>query len=188
MVITADQVKALREKTGAGIMDSKRALQETEGDMGKAEALIKQQGLDKSVKKGDRVALQGLIEPYVHGGRIGAIVEVNCETDFVARTPDFKTLAHDIAMQVAAMNPRYVAAADVPEADVDGLVAEFGSREEAMKQVVLLEQTFIRDSKSTIGDLVKNGIAKLGENIQVSRFSRFEVGADRPAAETTVEA
>ncbi len=188
MVITADQVKALREKTGAGIMDSKRALQETEGDMGKAESLLLAQGKVKAGTKGDRAALQGLIEPYVHGGRIGAIVEVNCETDFVARTPDFKTLAHDIAMQVAAMNPRYVSSADVPEADVAGLVAEFGSREDAMKAVVLLDQTFIRDSKSTIGDLVKNGIAKLGENIQISRFSRFEVGADRPAAETTAEA
>lgn len=188
MVITADQVKALREKTGAGIMDSKRALQETDGDMGKAESLLRQQGLDNSAKKGGRTALQGLIEPYVHGGRIGAIVEVNCETDFVARTPDFKALAHDIAMQVAAMNPRYVSSADVPEADLAALAAEFGSREDALKAVVLLDQTFIRDSKSTIGDLVKNGIAKLGENIQVSRFSRFEVGADRPAAETALEA
>lgn len=186
MVITADQVKALREKTGAGIMDSKRALQESEGDMGKAESLLQAQGLTKAGKKGDRVALQGVIEPYVHGGRIGAIVEVNCETDFVARTPDFKTLAHDVAMQIAAMNPRYVSRDDIPEADYAGLESEFGSREDAYKAVVLLDQTFIRDSKTTIGDLVKSGIAKLGENIQISRFSRFEVGADRPA--TTVAA
>ena len=185
MVISADQVKALREKTGAGIMDSKRALQETEGDMGKAEALLQAQGLAKAGRKGDRQALQGVIEPYVHGGRIGALVEVNCETDFVARTPDFKALAHDIAMQVAAMNPRYVSSDDVPDSDLAGLESEFGSREDAMKATVLLEQTFIRDSKSTIGDLVKNGIAKLGENIQVTRFARFELGADRPAAEPT---
>ncbi len=188
MVITADQVKALREKTGAGIMDSKRALQESEGDMGKAETLLQAQGLTKAGKKGDRVALQGVIEPYVHGGRIGALVEVNCETDFVARTPDFKMLAHDIAMQVAAMNPRYVSKDDVPEDDYAALESEFGSREDAVKAVVLLEQPFIRDGKTTIGDLVKNGIAKLGENIQVSRFSRFEVGADRPATSPTADA
>ena len=188
MVITADQVKALREKTGAGIMDSKRALQESDGDMGRAESLLKQQGLAKAGKKGGREALQGVIEPYVHGGRIGAIVEVNCETDFVARTSDFKTLAHDIAMQVAAMNPRYISRDDVPESDLPKLEADYGSREDAFKAVVLLDQPFIRDGKSTIGDLVRNGIAKLGENIQVTRFSRFEVGADRPAAESTVEA
>lgn len=188
MVITADQVKQLREKTGAGIMDSKRALQETEGDMGKAESLLKAQGLAKAGRKSDREALQGVIEPYVHGGRIGALVEVNCETDFVARTPDFKALAHDIAMQVAAMNPRYISRDTVPEADLPKLEADFGSREDAFKATVLLDQTFIRDSKSTIGDLVKNGIATLGENIQITRFSRFELGADRPAAEAASEA
>ena len=189
MVISADQVKQLREKTGAGIMDSKRALQDADGNMSKAESLLKQQGLAKAGKKSGREALQGVVEPYVHGGgRIGALVEVNCETDFVARTADFKELAHDVAMQVAAMNPRYVAAEDVPDSDIAKLTADFGSKEEAIKQTVLLEQTFIRDSKQTINDLIKNGIAKLGENIQVTRFSRFELGADRPAAETTVEA
>jgi elongation factor Ts len=186
MVITADQVKQLREKTGAGIMDSKRALQESGGDMGKAESLLKQQGLAKAGKKGDREALQGVVEPYVHGGgRIGAIVEVNCETDFVARTADFKALAHDIAMQVTAMNPRYVTIDQVPDEAWSQLEADYGSRDNAAKAVVLMEQPFIRDGKNTIGDLVKEGIAKLGENIQVTRFSRFELGADRPASAAT---
>lgn len=189
MVISADQVKQLREKTGAGIMDSKRALQEADGDMVKAESLLKAQGLARAGKKGGREALQGVIEPYVHGqGRIGALVEVNCETDFVARTPEFKQLAHDIAMQVAAMNPRYVASDDIPDSDKDKMAADFGSLDEAIKQTVLLEQPFIRDGKVTINDLVKSGIAKLGENIQITRFSRFELGADRPTGDSSSEA
>ena len=189
MVISADQVKQLREKTGAGIMDSKRALQETNGDMSKAESLLKQQGLAKAGKKGGREALQGVVESYIHGGgRIGALVEVNCETDFVARTADFKSIARDVAMQVAAMSPKYVSIEDVPAEAWSQLEADFGSRDEAAKAVVLLEQAFIRDSKTAIKDLVREGIAKLGENIQVTRFSRFELGTDRPAAETTADA
>jgi elongation factor Ts len=189
MVITADQVKALREKTGAGIMDSKRALQETDGDMAKAESLLKREGLAKAGKKGGREALQGVVEAYIHGGgRIGALVEVNCETDFVARTPDFKTLARDVAMQVAAMSPRYVSIEDVPESEFAKLEADFGSRDEAFKSVVLMEQAFIRDSKTAIKDLVREGISKLGENIQITRFSRFELGADRPAAAPSADA
>ena len=178
MAVTTEQVRALRDKTGAGIMDSKRALEEADGNVEKATEILRQQGLARAGKKSDRSALQGLVEPYIHGGgRIGALVEINCETDFVARTPDFQALAHDVAMQVAALPPRYVSVDQVPETDISGLEKEFGSKEEAFKQVVLLEQTFIKDAKKTINDLVKEGIAKLGENIVIRRFSRFELGA-----------
>jgi elongation factor Ts len=177
MVITADQVKQLREQSGAGIMECKRALQQVDGDIAKAAVLLKQQGLAKADKKTGRTASQGLVEPYIHGGgRIGSIVEVNCETDFVARTPDFRELAHDLAMQVAATSPRYVTADEIPESAWTELEREHGSREQAMAAAVLLEQPFIKDAKLTIRDLVRDRIAKLGENIVVRRFVRFEVG------------
>jgi elongation factor Ts len=177
MAITTEMVRALRDETGAGIMDSKRALEEAGGNVEKAKEVLRQQGLARAGKKSDRSALQGLIEPYIHGGgRIGALIEINCETDFVARTPDFQALAHDVAMQVAAIPPRYVSTDDVPEADVAGLEKEFGSKDEAFKQVVLLEQAFIKDAKKTIADVINEGIAKLGENIIIRRFSRFELG------------
>jgi elongation factor Ts len=186
-VVTATQVKELRDQTGAGIMECKRALEETGGDVAKAVDLLRQQGLAKAAKKVGRVALQGVVEPYVHaGGRIASLVEVNCETDFVARTPDFRTLAHDIAMQVAAMSPRYVSDEEIPDADWDGLEREFGGREQALAAVSLLDQPFIKNPKVTIRDLAKDAIAKLGENIIVRRFARFEVGAG--AAPTTDEA
>jgi elongation factor Ts len=178
VVITASQVKELREKTGAGIMDCKRALEQADGNVAKATDLLKQQGLAKAEKKSGRAASQGLVEPYIHGGgRIGAIVEVNCETDFVARTSDFRDLAHDLAMQVAATSPRYVSVEDIADEAWPGLEREHGGREQATAAVVLLEQPFIRDTKLTIRDLVRDRIAKLGENIVVSRFARFEVGA-----------
>ncbi|HWV24502.1 MAG TPA: translation elongation factor Ts [Thermomicrobiales bacterium] len=177
MAITTDMIKALREKTGAGIMDSKRALEETGGNIDKAMDFLRQQGLAKAGKKADRSANEGAIQTYIHGqGRIGAMVEVNCETDFVARTDDFKTLAYDVAMQVAAMSPRYVSVDEIPEGDWAGLEREFGDRDTAIKAVVLSEQAFIKDAKKSIGDLVKEGIAKLGENIVVRRFARFELG------------
>lgn len=186
VAISTAQIKELREKSGAGIMESKRALEETDGNIARAIELLRQQGVAKASKKADRQASQGLVEPYIHGGgRIGALVEINCETDFVARTPDFQALAHDVAMQVAAIPPRYVSADQVPEADIAGLEKEFGSKDEALKQVVLLEQTFIKDAKKTINDIVKEGIAKLGENIVIRRFARFELGAgqaDEPTA------
>jgi elongation factor Ts len=183
--ITADQVKQLREQSGAGIMDCKRALEEVGGDLHKAADLLKQQGLAKAEKKTGRAALQGLVEPYIHGGgRIGAIVEVNCETDFVARTSDFRELAHDLAMQVAATSPTYVAKDDVPEETWEQLEREHGGREQAAAAVVLLDQPFIKDPKLTIRDLVRDRIAKLGENIVVRRFSRFEVGSDNSGAPT----
>lgn len=187
-MVTAAMVKDLRERTGAGIMECKRALQDTNGDVNKAMDVLRQQGLAKAEKKAGRAASQGLIEVYIHaGGRIAAMVELNCETDFVARTPDFKQLAKEIAMQVAAMSPRYVSEDRIPEEDWSELEREFGDRGKAIEATVLLNQPFIRDGKTTIQDLVKNGIAKLGENVQVSRFARFEVGADRPAADASEE-
>lgn len=185
MAITTEMVKTLREKSGAGIMDSKRALEEAGGDMEKAASILRQQGLAKASKKSGRAALQGLVEPYIHsGGRIGAMVEVNCETDFVARTADFKELAHDVAMQVAATNPRVVSAEEISESELAALEKEYGSRTEAVAAVSLLDQPFIKDPKRTIGDLVTEAVAKLGENIVVRRFARFELGADlQPAAD-----
>ncbi len=186
MATTTSQIKELREKTGAGIMESKRALEDTDGNIEKATELLRQQGVARAGKKADRAAMQGLVEPYIHGaGRIGALVEVNCETDFVARTPDFQRLAHDNAMQVAATSPRYLAESDIPDTDVEALEAEFGSREEGAKQVALLDQVFIKDAKKTIEELVKEHIAVLGENIVVSRFSRFELGGGSNVAEST---
>jgi len=181
-VVTASLVKELREQTGAGIMECKRALEQAGGDLKKATDLLKQSGLAKAEKKLGRAALQGLIETYVHaGGRIAAMVELNCETDFVARTPDFKTIARDVAMQVAAMKPRYVSAELVPDGDWAALEAEFGDRKKAAEAVCLYEQAFIRDPKLSIQELIREGVAKLGENVQVYRFARFEVGADRSA-------
>ncbi len=159
MDISANTVKELRAKTGAGIMDCKRALQDSNGNMDKATELLRQRGLASSSKVAGREAKQGLIESYIHtGGRIGALVEVNCETDFVARTDEFRTLAREIAMQVASMNPSKVGSME--EEDGEGL----------------LSQEYIRDSRKTIRDLIKETIAQVRENIQVSRFMRFEVG------------
>ncbi len=162
MDISATRVKELRDQTGAGVMDCKRALQDADGDMEKAAELLRQKGLTKHLKLAGREAKQGLIESYIHtGGRIGALVEVNCETDFVARTDEFRTLAREIAMQVASMSPKSVG--DLDEVHED--------------QSVLFNQEYIRDARKTIRDLVKETIAKVGENIVVSRFVRFEVGA-----------
>ena len=162
-------------------MECKRALQDSDGDVKKAVDILKQQGLAKAAKKVGRVASQGVVEPYVHaGGRIASLVEINCETDFVARTPDFQTLAHDVAMQVAAMDPRYVAEDDVPADAWDALEREFGGRSQALAAVSLLDQPFIKNPKLTIRDLANEAIAKLGENIIVRRFARFEVGAGLP--------
>jgi elongation factor Ts len=159
--ISAQSVKELREKTGAGVMECKRALQDAGGNMEKAAEILREKGMTKHAKLAGREARQGLIESYIHtGGRIGALVEVNCETDFVARTEEFRTLAREIAMQVASMNPASVGKLDAAEGGDD----------------VLLNQEYIRDARKTIRDLVKETIGKVGENIQVSRFQRFEVG------------
>ena len=161
---TTEEIRQLRERTGAGIMDCKRALEDSGNDQTAAEKLLKERGLASVAKKAGREANQGLVDSYIHaGGRVGALVEVNCETDFVARTEDFRTLAHDIAMQVAAMNPSRISS-DTPSPDgADG-------------DVPLLEQSFIKDPGRTIQDLVNETIAKLGENIVVRRFSRFQLG------------
>lgn len=177
MAISTQMVKELREQTGAGIMDAKRALEAADGDMQKAAQVLRQKGLERADRKSDRVAVQGLVETYVHGGgRIGVMVEVNCETDFVARTPDFVTLAHDVAMQIAATDPHYVSVDDVPAAEMEAGIKKYGDQESFTKQAVLLEQAFIKDAKLTIGALIKDHIAKLGENVVIRRFARFELG------------
>ena len=166
MAVSLEDIKALRQITGAGVMDSKKALEETDGDLKKAEEVLRQLGIASAAKKANRQTNQGLIESYIHsGGRIGAIVELNCETDFVARTDDFKSLAHSLAMQVAAMSPAYVDESAVPEGEsVDAA------------QDCLLQQPFIRDPSMTVQDLVNETVGKLGENVRVRRFSRFSLG------------
>jgi len=159
-------VKDLREKTGAGVMATKKALEQCDGDMQKAMGILTELGLAAVAKRADRETTEGVVGSYVHtGSRIGALVEMNCETDFVARTPEFVELAHDIAMQVASMTPRYVANDDVPE-DADEVPAE----------KILLEQAFIKDPSKTVRDLVAEVAARVRENIRIRRFSRFELG------------
>jgi elongation factor Ts len=160
--ISIEQIKELRERTQAGIMDVKRALQETKGDLDAAAELLRQRGLAVAEKKAAREARMGLVEAYVHaGGRIGALVEVNCETDFVARTQEFRTLAHNLALQVAAMNPRYISKDQVPPGE-----------EGDPREIVLLEQAFIRDPSKTVQDMVVATIAQVGENIKVGQIGR----------------
>ena len=163
--ISLDLIKELRERSGAGIMDCKRALEATAGSLDKAAALLVEQGIARAEKKADRATAQGLIESYIHAGRIGALVEVNCETDFVARTDEFKNLVHEIAMHIAATNPKVVTEEELP-ADMAG------SKEEN----VLLLQPYVRDPSKTIRQLITETIGKTGENIQVRRFARFELG------------
>jgi elongation factor Ts len=169
--VSAACIKELREQCGAGIMDCRAALVKTEGDMEKALELLREQGFAKAAKKADRTTEQGLVEAYIHcGGRIGAMVEVNCETDFVARTDEFKELAHNIAMQVAAMNPAYISEEDIP-ADM----CEEDRAELDVNSVCLLKQAYIKDPSLTINDIIVNNIAKMGENIKVSRIARFDL-------------
>ena len=163
MEVSVDSIKALRARTGAGIMDCKRALQETDGDLDRAEEALRRQGIVAASKKASRETNQGLVDSYIHsGGRIGAIVEVNCETDFVARTSEFRDLAHNVAMQVAAMNPAYISEDDIPEDD---------SRPPA--QVTLLLQPFIKNTSVQVGEIVQELAAKVGENVKVIRFRRL---------------
>ena len=173
--ITTAMVKALREQTGAGIMDCRRALEEADGDAARAEEILRAKGAAAAAKKAGRAANQGIVEPYIHlGGRIGAMVELNCETDFVARNPEFKALARELAMQVAAMNPRFLSADEIP----DDLVAEHGGdRRRAAEELALLDQPFIRTPSRAVRELVNDAVGKIGENIVVRRFIRFEVGA-----------
>jgi elongation factor Ts len=167
MEITAEVIKALREQTNAGLMDCKRVLQETNCDLEAAVEILRERGHNILKKKENRLAEQGLVESYVHGGgKIGVLVEVNCETDFVANTPEFKELAHDLALQVAAARPRYIGTEELPEGD------------EVAEEVCLMEQPFVRDPQKRVKDLVAEVAAKVRENIRVRRFARFELGVD----------
>jgi elongation factor Ts len=164
--VTVEAIKALRSQTGAGIMDCKWALEQANGDLDEALAILHEKGAATVAKKSSRVTEEGLVESYIHsGGRMGAMVEVNCETDFVARTPEFKELAHNIAMQVVAMAPLYVDSADIPDGE-----------EHNPQEACLLQQTFIKDDAKTVQDLVIEAVAKLGENVRVRRFARFSIG------------
>jgi elongation factor Ts len=189
-------VKELREKTGAGMMDCKKALTETAGDVQKAVDYLRQKGLAAATKKADRVAADGAVAAYVHaGGKLGALVEINCETDFVARTTEFQALLKDIAMQVAAANPRYVRREEIPEAElakektiyrqqalesgkpekiVDKIVE--GKMERFYSEICLLEQSFIKDQDKKVSEIINDAIARLGENIQIRRFARYHLG------------
>lgn len=175
MAVTIDMVKELRERTGAGIKECKDILVQTDGDMDKAIALLRERGIEAAAKKQTREANEGRIEVYIHpGARLVAMVEVDCETDFVARTEAFIALTRELAMHIAASNPRYVKIEEVPEA----AITESGlSAEKFYEEQVLLAQPFIKNPSHTIADKIKEGIAKLGENIVVRRFTRYEVGA-----------
>ena len=199
MSVSLDEIKKLKELTGVGLTDAKKALVEAGGDFDKALEAMRKKGLTKAEKRGEREAREGLIESYVHGNRIGVIVELNCETDFVARTDNFKSLAHELAMQIAAMRPKWVSQDDIPEAERtrkrEELVASAkadpknankpaaildkiidGQLNKYFSELVLLDQTYWKDDSKTIGTLVKEEMAKLGENIVVRRFARLELG------------
>jgi elongation factor Ts len=196
MAVTMDQVKELRERTGAGILEARNTLQETEGNIDQAIELLRERGIVKAAKKASREANEGVVEPYIHmGGRMGTLVELNCETDFVARTEDFKALAHDIALHIAASAPRYVTREEVPaeelqrereifvaaareEGKPDNIAEKIaeGRLNKFYEENVLLEQPFVRDTSRTVEDLIKEHISKLGENIVVRRFARFVIG------------
>jgi elongation factor Ts len=195
-VISAGMVKELRELTGAGMMDCKKALVENAGNIEKAVEYLREKGLAAAAKKAGRVATEGIVESYIHGGgRIGVLVEVNCETDFVAKTDEFKELVRDIAMQIAAMNPLYVAREEVPAEEIEKekhilrtqalnegkpvqIVEKMveGRLDKFFKEVCLLEQVFIKDNDKTVHQLVNEKIARIGENISVRRFVRYELG------------
>jgi elongation factor Ts len=193
--VTIADIKRLRELTGVGMTDAKKALVESEGDFDAALSAMRKKGLTKAEKKGEREAREGLVEAYVHSNRIGVIVEVNCETDFVTRTDGFKDFAHDVAMHIAATAPEYVSINEVPEAIRDAAKAEFvekvkneGKPENMVDQIVegmlkkhfaekcLLEQPYIKNPDQTIGEYLKENIAKIGENIVIRRFSRIALG------------
>src|SRR4030067_3499054 len=198
VTISSDTVRDLRERTGVGIMDCKRALAESGGDLDKAVDLLRQKGLASAAKKSSRETKEGVITSYIHGaGKMGVLVEVNCETDFVARNSEFQELVKDISMQIAASNPTYVRREDVPadvfekERNIYKIQAmESGKPEHVLDKIVegkvekfsvetcLLEQSFIKDSAVTINDMVKQKIAKIGENISIKRFTRYQLGGE----------
>jgi elongation factor Ts len=199
MQISATQVKELRQRTGVGMMECKSALQEAEGDLGKAEKILRKKGLAAAAKRASRATSEGAVGSYIHaGGKIGVLVEINCETDFVARTAEFQQLLKDVAMHIAASSPRFVSREEVtpevleaereiyraqaaatgkPPKVVDKIVE--GKLEKFYEEFCLLEQPFIKDQQSTVGGLVSQHVAQIGENIRVRRFARFQLG-DEP--------
>ncbi len=197
MAITIDDIKKLKELTGIGLTDAKTALVDAGGDFDKALEALRKKGLTKAEKKGDRETREGLIESYVHSNRIGVVVEVNCETDFVARLPEFKEFAHQIAMQIAAMSPKYPTVEDIPTEEYEakkkellesdalkGKPAEMadkiveGQLKKHFAEQVLAEQPFVLDDSMTVGERIKEQIAKSGENIRISQFKRIELGVN----------
>ncbi len=197
MAITVDDIKKLKELTGIGLTDAKAALVEADGDFDKALEQLRKKGLTKAEKKGDRETREGIIDSYVHSDRIGVIVEVNCETDFVARLPEFKEFAHQIAMQIAAMAPKYSTMEDIPAEDYEAKKKELlesdalkskpaemadkiveGQLKKHFAEMVLAEQAFVLDDSMTVGERIKEQIAKSGENIRVSQFRRIELGVN----------
>ncbi|HEX8991982.1 MAG TPA: translation elongation factor Ts [Anaerolineales bacterium] len=202
MQITADMIKALRAETNAGVLDCRKALQESNGDFQKAVEWLREKGMATAAKRADREASNGVIEMYSHGGgRVGVMVEVNCETDFVARSEQFRTLAHEIALQIAANSPRFIKPEDIPAAELEREAEKARARgkEEAKPdavidkivegyldkfkdEVCLLRQTYIRDENMTVEKLIMQNVAAIGENVVVRRFQRWELGESTAAA------
>lgn len=199
MAVSIEEIKKLKELSGVGLTDAKKALVEADGDFDKALEAMRKKGLTKAEKRGDRETREGRIDAYIHDGRLGAIVEVNCETSFVAKTEEFKTLAHNIAMQVASMNPLYVSEDDIPAAKITAATAEaektLTGKEPADKKAmiiknkvskafadkVLLNQPYILDDSKTVAQYLKDNIAKTGENITIKQFKRLELGLTEEA-------
>lgn len=197
-MIDAKKVKELREKTGVGMMDCKKALQEKEGDMEAAMKYLREKGIADAEKRASKAVKEGIVDSYIHlGGKIGVLIEVNCETDFVARNDEFKELARDLAMQIAATNPSYISADNVPkeveeeekqmlkdqaqkENKPDHIVEQIveGRYEKRIEEICLMEQPFVKDQDKKIKELLKEKIAKIGENIVIHRFERFEIGEE----------
>ena len=195
MKVTAAMVKELRERTGSGMLDCKKALKETDGDMDKAVAFLRKKGLSKAAKKAGRIATEGAIVSYIHGNRVGVLLEVNCETDFVAKTEDFQAFCHDLCLQIAAMNPQAVDREGMDAAKVEGerlilreKAINDGKPEKIVDRIVdgqinkfysenvLLEQKFVKDDKKTVEDVLRELVAKIGENVKIRRFVRYELG------------
>ncbi|MBO9597658.1 MAG: translation elongation factor Ts [Cohnella sp.] len=196
MAINAADVKTLRERTGAGMLDCKKALEEASGDLTKAAELLREKGLSAAAKKGDRIATEGVVESYIHGGgRIGVLVEINCETDFVGKTEQFKSFARDIAMHIAAANPKFLSREEVSQAELDkekeilrNQALNEGKPEKIVDKMVegrmnkyyeencLMEQAFVKDPDKSITTLLNEKVATIGEKISIRRFARFELG------------
>ena len=207
MKVDAKAVKALREKTGAGMMDCKKALQEAGGDEKKASAILREKGLAAAARRAGRVAAEGIIDSYIHlGGKIGVLVEVNCETDFVARNEQFREFVRNVCLQVAASNPLYISKDDIPAAELEkereflhGQALREGKPEKVIERIVegriakyyqdhcLLEQPYVKDPDQSVSDLLNDLIAKIGENIVIRRFARFALGEDTAGSENQGE-